>query len=429
MKKTMALAGYTITSQAVAVFSVLLVQIYLARSISLQEFGSLATAQAITATVESTIVSRGYEVSLNILGRYRDQPMNRLSLIYTEIRKKDILSCILGYFILLLIGFGSIPSSGQSGLFIVALASAIPCQVLYGYRRSIFILSNQIKSQSLFEINSSFLSLLIAILLIRIFGAWGFVLSIVFSAAIKNTLSHLYTKDLAFARDLSSSLIHSSFTSSNSTIAGELRSLTVHSLLRSLLSGASNNADVIFISIFSSQSIVGLYRVAKTLASMPAKISAPIWALTRPKLFETLRKNKRSSYIPLIIKHAFGLAILSVVMILASALMGPFLLNFFYGTKYDNSFAPMILLMVGSSFSLGITGWLGFVVIIASNKRLGTWLSLLNLLTIVIAALVLRPDSPVMMALCILLSSLFISAASWSCLFLGLFSTQSLSDL
>ena len=63
------------------------------------------------------------------------------------------------------------------------------------------------------------------------------------------------------------------------------------SIVRSTVANGINQIDLILISFFQNSQDVALYRVAKSLASLPAKITFPIWRYLQPKLIFAIDNN------------------------------------------------------------------------------------------------------------------------------------------
>jgi O-antigen/teichoic acid export membrane protein len=285
----------------------------------------------------------------------------------------------------------------------------------YGMRRSLFLLNRMVRTQALFEITTTLVQIALALAMVPAFGVVGFIATVVGTAAVKNFLVHVWTQPLwrsaqaSMAATLSDGLRRS------------IRHSSLHAVLRGLLSNCAGNADVLILSLSGRPEVVAVYRVAKSLASLPTKMAAPLWVVFRPRLLTALRADEHRRYCSLVIRVATLFALGSVAVILAAWLLGEPLLSHFYGPAYATALHPLVILIVASSVFGAVTGWLPFTMIISSRKTLGTMLFALQLALIAGAGLVLANGSAVGMAGVVAGSSVFVAVIAWWALLAGLF--------
>lgn len=408
-------AGFTAFSQVAAMLAIIGLQVLLARSVDLAIFGMIAATQALVVLVEGALVSRGAETALQVMGaRWKDGPAV-LKAVARHLLIQDVILTGAGFLVFVAVGAAAAHLFGANPWMLAALACTIPLQINFGLRKNLFLLTDRIREQAIWEISVSVLQLALGVLLIPMFGAWGFVATLVGGAIAKNGLAHWMT------RRYWAPIASATEAPLPSDVSRTVRISSFHSVLRAMLSNAAVNIDVLILGLTGHPEIVGLYRVARTLAYMPVKVAAPVWVVLRPRLLSAYQADQFGRFCKIVAVAALGFACASVAVLTAGWLAARPLLGLFYGQAFTAAYAPLLILMVGSSVFGAVTGWLTFTMVIAHRKTLGTSIFALQLTLIAIGGLMLADGTAVGMAAVVAGCNLLVSALAWWALLAGRF--------
>jgi len=408
-------AVFTTASQIVATLAAIALQVLLARNVELSVFGRISAAQALVLLVEGALVSRGSETALQVMGaRWKDGP-STLKSVARHLLGQDILITCAGFAIFAAAGALVAPLFGADRWMVVVMACSIPLQINYGLRKNLFLLQNRIRKQSYFEIGYSASMIIVGCILIPWFGAWGFVATLLAGAAIKNLLVHRMT------REYWAPIQQAPDAPLPADVVRTTRISGLHSVLRNLLSNGATNIDVLILGLTGRPEVVGLYRVARTLANSPVKIAAPLWLVLRPRLLSAYRSDDHGRFCKIIGLAAAAFGIGSALVAATVWLIGGPLLEHLYGPAYAGALNPLLILIIGSSIFGAVTGWLSFAMVISSRKSLGTALFALQLGLIAIGGMLLAGGTAVGMAAAVAGCNLIVSAVAWWALLAGRF--------
>ena len=347
------------SSQILNSLVLIAVQIYLARTLSLSEYGEISLALAFLNIVESIFVARSTEVTINLVGSSWGTNFS-IAKSHEETQRIHEIYWCLGSFTLLVV-FASILKNLLSinMIYLTLMASSILFQAGFGVSKGIFIVSGQLKNLSLLEIINSIFSLTLFVFLIFNFGAVGFIFGVPIAALFKNLLLTWYTK-----------YIWPKGISSDKTITYGPSHLSIHSILRNIFLNISSQADIIILGLLNTKESLAVYKVAKTLANIPIRISYPIWASLRPKMIHAVTNGSFSDLRRLLLVPAiFFLLTMIPIVFLAFIIFDPFVLQT-YGKKYLIALYPFIALIIGSWIYNAVTGWMSFMLIISPQKKI-----------------------------------------------------------
>lgn len=415
MKRLASDVGFTAVSHIVGMLAIIGVQIVLARNTTPTVFGQVALAQAMVTLVEATIVARGHEVALQVLGQNWSKDHSQLRAISRILMRYDFLISITAYVVFAAAAFAIAPFIGADGLFVATLGLAVILQIGYGMHRSLFLLNNQVRKQAILETVQWIVTVGLCVPLILLIGKWGLVAGLLGAAAFKNW--SVYAEGAAFWRDLKRAPVID--------IGGQTRQMvrnsSLHSVLRSLLTNGAANADMLILGMLGRPEIVAAYRVAKTLSSMPVRIAGPLWVVLRPRLLNALIVDDHRRYCLIVFRAAALFALASLLALLVAWVAGGPVLRHFYGPAYVAALHPMLVLMVGSAVFGAVTGWLPFTLVITSRKSLGTAIFAAQLVLVGIIGLLVGGTSALLMAGVVAGCNIVIAAVAWWALLAGRF--------
>lgn len=402
MKRFLTDASVVGMSHAVAALTLISVQVTLARSLSASDFGTILVVQAGVNLAESVFVSRSGEVALHWIGRAWG---SSAAYGYAKFLERRELYWNFGVYALLMVLIWPLNTVfAIDPVLLAMLGLSIPAQSGYGVAKSVFISAGRLRLQSGFEIVWCITYLSMTIPLTLLFGLYGFVWASVAAALLKTGAGRWLTRRLW---PLSSVSI--------ADLKPPAISLSAHSVLRNLCSSIAAQADVLILGASASKETVAIYKVARTLANMPSRIAGPVWSLLRPRLLKALRLNDDRQFRRLIVFPGLGL-------IFVGALVSPILwygsetlVVGLYGDLYQSSANLFLTLFVGAWFFGAVTGWIGFVAVVAKRKLFTTGLFVLLALFVVSAAF-LAGDSATYMAIGVASAMGLISLLAWSML-------------
>jgi O-antigen/teichoic acid export membrane protein len=408
-------AGFTASSQIVATLAAIGLQILLARSVDLAVFGQIAAAQALVVLVEGALTSRGAETALQVMGAHWKDGPSTLKALARHLLIQDALVTGSGFVLFAIFGGALAHLFGANTWIVVALACAIPLQINFGVRKNLFLLNNRLREQARWEVIFWSSQIVLGVILIPWLGAWGFVATVVLGAAMKNVYAHWMTRQ--YWAPIAAAAIGQLPAGTSRTV----RISGLHSVLRNMLSNAATNVDVLLLSLTGHPEVVGLYRVARTLANVPVKIAAPLWLVLRPRLLTAYQADAHGRFCRIVFAAAAVFAAGSAAVTGIAWLIGGTVLARIYGPEYTASLSPMLILIVGSSVFGAVTGWLSFTMIISSRKSLGSALFALQLVLIVVGGLLIAGGTASGMALAVAGCNVIVSAVAWWGLLSGRF--------
>ncbi|HEU5137303.1 MAG TPA: oligosaccharide flippase family protein [Steroidobacteraceae bacterium] len=394
-------AAWVSASHVAAALTTLGVQVVLARRLETAVFGAYLLAQSMVNLVESTLMSRSGEVATYWLGRHWKVDFGTAHAYANYLAKRELRWNLTAAVLLAIVALVLQPHLGVDWLFIAVLALGIPLQSSYGVSKTLFVVAGRLRQQAAFEIGYSIVYVSISLVLVMQYGLWGFVIGYLVITLLKTVLSALWVRrfwpEAARTRD---------------TVKPPALGLSTYSVLRNVSVNISQQADVIVLGIFASKEAVALYKIARTVASMPARLAGPVWSVLRPRVLTHLRDGDVRGVRSLLLRPALGLLIIGVVALPAALLWMDDLLGFVYGAQYVGAGGMAVILLVGVWVLFGLSGWMGFVAVVTSNKVVATGLFVLQALAVLIAGFIAR-DSGVLLAILMSGAMVLIGALAW----------------
>lgn len=350
--------GYVTFSHFISSVVIFIIQIFLARTLKLSEFGVLAVIQACANLIEGLVISRASDVAMNLIGGNWNKNHSKAIGYLRILAKKEYLWNFSSYFLLLVVTFPLASYLKINYLYFVIIGLSIPAQSGYGVSKSIFIIDDKLNQLALFEIGYNICFLILAVIFVRIYGLLGFLWATVFSAFFKTLVSKLISEKYCshLVMDSSDSLKVQVFLSS-------------YSIFRSLFTNISTQLDVVLLASIASHEAVAIYKVAKSMANVPLKFAAPFWSVIRPDILDAMRNSDFYKLKKLIFKPAKFFAILLIPSLIFFYAISDYLILKLFGPDYLSSFIPFLILFLGTWVGSAITGWFGFVAVVSENRK------------------------------------------------------------
>lgn len=415
VKKLFSDSVYTGLSQFTISISQLIIQIFIVRWTSQQEFGEFVTANAIENLIELIFTVRSSEIALQYIGKYwvsGDHIAARLCA--NRIIKLDLMIYFIVYALTIIFSILISHFIKFNYLYLIGLALQIPAQIGYGAYKSIFISANKIREQAIFEITYSLIYLLLCLIGVYFLGIPGLIAAFVVSALLKNILA----RSIAYRWWLPADYSRESLVKKQEMVTSESWwNFSMNSMLRNLFTSSANQVDVLMISAFQGAESAAIYKVSRSLSSLPVRIIAPVWSALRPRLmYATHARNNKQLLKLITVPAALMLGILVISIIPIYFFAGDMIVKI-YGKHYISSTLPFIILLIGSWLYTAVTAWFNFWIVISDQMRLGTYISSFLLISTLILGILLGRESPVYMAIAVASAMIMTSAICWFCFF------------
>ena len=403
-------AGVTLASHAVSAIGNLAVQVFVARNLSLDDYGKYSILQAVVSLVEAIFVARSGEVALYTLGRVWANDGEDFVWWRKLLAKNDFRLNILIYLLTILLSWSASLLIKFDWKAMVLMALTIPLQIGYGVSKSVFVLAGHLKEQARLEMYMLFFFCIAAPVLTSIFGLIGLMFAIVAERAAKTILARRMSESLwpklgqirPYGLDRPPPSI-------------SLGAGNIHSVVRNTFLNAAQQGDIILVSIFRGEEAAGIYKVAKSIANLPIRAVNPLWYALRPKIVLCIKQRKFRR-----LKSMLNIS--SLIVFLFGCFMGwpvylliQRLILIMYGQKYEAAGGIALVLLVGTWVSGATFGWLSFACVMSSRKALGAIVYFLWCSGILIGGVFIGKNSGIEMALVVAVSMIVSSVFGWWC--------------
>jgi len=411
MKKILLDLMSTGFSHFVATLSQIGLLIYVVRVTSKSAFGEYSVVMAIEAIIESVLVARTGEIALQVVGKYWIAgEYGAARRIAEKLQRHDALSNILIYGLLVILSLLLAGHFKINYMYLIGIGLMIPAQIGYGIYKSLFIITHKIKEQAIFECVFSVVTISLGIFGVLYHGIPGLIGALVASALIKNVMARAVTK--TWWPSQAGTLPN---TTGESHLPGteSLWEFNVHSVLRNAFANGATQADILILNAVRGPESVAIYKAAKSLASLPARISAPLWAALRPRILRSWHESDRKHLVKLIVVPSILMFTALIAAMIPIWFFADDLIGIVYGRGYLDATFPFIILIIGMWIFNGMTSWFNFIVIIGDDKIAGTYTYLLLLLLTFCGGIFYGADSNAHMAITVTTSMIATSAVCW----------------
>lgn len=338
----------------------------LARMVTLRDFGLYAMVVAIVSLTEAIFVSRSGEVALRLIGQqWVKGDGAAVSSVARQIIRSDIYINVLVYGLLvgctlLFADFINVPP-----VYVVVLGLAIPLQIGYGVIKAVFVAADRLGQQAVLEATMTIVQVAAGLMAAYYHGLLGLFTVFVVSVGLKNFIAWRMVRPLWAERF---GCIERASASSDVRI--EVRE-HMWPLMRCAAVNGMNNIDIMLINTAMGTEATGIYKAAKTLATGPAKIGAPLWTVLRPHLLRLVNGAGSARDVRTISILSGVLALLFACIAYPLLIYSEALVVTLYGEQYAKSGLIFFILVVGAWFFHVVSGWISFVSVV-SNAQLAS---------------------------------------------------------
>ncbi len=322
-----------------------LTQVTLARLLGPNDYGKFAATVALIAIIEVPLIVRTSEIALRNLIKLKDNLG-----IYISFEKNLLITDIkllIGAYLFLLINSSWLSSLLEINIYqFIIMILVIPGQIGYGIYKSRFVIFDKIPQLVRIEFVYSLLYMTSLVISYQVLGMFGLAGGLVLMMFIKTFLAYNLTKRYI-----------PKFSGVSQLPYKQNPADSFFSIVRSTVANGINQIDLIILSFFQNSQDVALYRVAKTLASLPTKITFPIWRYLQPKLIFAIDNNDHKTTKKLIFSGTIISSSVVVLSFLITYFIGDIVIGTLYGTEYKKSFLPLLYLLFGIGLFNCVTGW------------------------------------------------------------------------
>jgi O-antigen/teichoic acid export membrane protein len=415
MRRLAADTAFSGSSYVVAAAAQLTLQVFAARTTEVAHFGRYAAAFAFVSAIQVIFLGRSSELALQFLGRaWVEKNLREARLIWRRLRRQDRFFNSILYLIIALLALALPRRLGLEPAYVVALALLIPGDSGFGPAKALFISTGRIRQQALFEVCYSLGQLIAGVAGVAMFGIPGLIGALVVSSWVKTAVAmHIAQRWLGTA-DVDETFEDDSYN------RAEWRSFIAHSVLRNAFASGASQGDILIVNALQGPTSVALYKVAKTLASLPVQAAGPLWAALRPRILHAWHSRDRGRVLRLIALPATFLFLGMVIGFVPVTLFRASIIQAVYGSRFADAADPFLYLLAGSWIFGAVTGWYSFVVLLSDKKRRSTILYAALFAIVCAGGFTVGRHSATAMARVLLFASLFVSIGCWAVLWIDL---------
>lgn len=400
-------ASWTFASHLGNAVLQLALQILVVRVAAPERFGAYAIVQSIVALVELAVLTRGGEVALQLLGAaWHQGDPRRAALIAERIRRRDVAFAMAAWGGLALAAWPLAAHYAFPAWWLPLLACTIPVQIGYALSKSLFIVTGRLREQARFELRFAVAQALLGAVGVLAAGIPGLLVALVLAAGIKTAIAARATAGWLPRPGPEAD-------ADRAAVGAEAwGSVERHAASRNLLLAASQQLDVLLLGLWRGPETVAIYKVAKTLAQLPARGAGPIWAAIRPRLMQAWIARDAPRVRRLVAGPALTFLLLGAIGLPVMLAFAPGLLRLLYGEAYLAAAVPFVLLLGAGWLTGAATAWFPFWIAVSGAQRSGTVAALCATLALLIGGWAWG-DTPERMAAVVLASGVVFAGMAW----------------
>ena len=409
MRRFLSDAAFTAFSQLVSALVAFAIQVYVARTVSLADYGQYASIQAFVLLVEAIFIARGGEIALQYIGQNWKINMPRALWFSKRLCLLDAIFNTLIYFVVIVLGYMLSSILNFNWEWLALLALTIPAQIGYGVFKSTFVVDGRFRQLAYLEITYSIVLVALVMLLVAWNGILGFVLALALGAAIKTVLARAYSQrywPAGLEADPPEGVM-----SDNSEL---FWNANLHSVLRNSLMNGASQGDLLILNAMQGPEVAALYKVAKTTAAIPVRVVTPVWVASRSRIMSSMRRQDfaRIRYM-LVVAGAALVAAGAAGAVPLSHFAQP-LIALAFGEAYGAASSAALWLLLGTWIFGAVSGWLNFACVITSKKIVGSIIYFVWAVVVLVGGLCWGRESATNMAVVSALGMALASLIGWT---------------
>lgn len=367
MRRFFSDAAFTSLSQFFSAIAALVMQVYVARTVPLEDYGKFAAIQAFVLLIEAVFVARGGEVAMQFVGHNWKTDMPRALWFSKYLCALDAKYNSIIYLLVVVSGFLLASLLNFHWEWLAVLALTIPAQIGYGVYKSVFVADGRFRELALLEIVCSLMLISLTLVFVSLLGIVGFIAALVASAVVKTLLTRLcslgfWPKGLQVSKSFH-------FVDRSDPM---FRAANVHSIVRNGLMSGASQGDILLLNALQGPEVAALYKVAKTVAAVPVRVVAPVWVVMRSRILSAMRLQNTHRIRQILFAAGIFLVFVGIVCAVPLLLYADKLMVLVFGDAYLPASHAALLLLLGTWMFGAVSGWLNFACVITSHKMAGT---------------------------------------------------------
>jgi len=376
-----------------------ILQILIARLLGLQLYGVYATNLAVVSIAEIPIVVRSGELAMRAMRPYPGNTAPSYGALSRWLVRRDVWLFISAYFVVAGAGWAFGSKLNVDPLLLSILALSIPAQIGFGAYKSLFFVHNQMPRLGRTELTYALALTALSLVGLLAAGIYGLAAGSVAAALAKTLLTRNGSRQ---------------FTQTDGELTEspklDMSRDSTYSIARNALSNGLSQIDVILLSQAQSPEAIALYKVGKSLTTLPIRLSYPLWRMLQPQIMAAVRSDDRGRERRALLTGSLGFAMLMVVVLPFILLFGGDLIALAYGENFRGAFVYFLILMVGVWLFNGVAGWFSFWCVVGKSQVYGIVVYATAFLLIFLGGLFWGMTSPRRMA-CVVSGALVVAAA------------------
>jgi O-antigen/teichoic acid export membrane protein len=398
--------GASALSQVVFAAAQLVVQVTAVRMLGIPSYGVYAACLAVITLLELGILPRSHELALKYVGQaWVGGDYSAARRKARTISRSDIRWAVGIFGVVVLLAMPLASAAQLDASYLILLALVIPLQAGYGVAKAVLVVSGGVRAQATIEILASLAFIATGVAGVYFLGVWGLILGNLVTAITRNVAAR-YAAGRAWPESASTVAMRDPLPSGSALESAR-------AVARSLSNGAADQVDLLIVNALAGSQAAGVYKIAKSVATLPVRAVGPLWTALRPRLVQRwlLRDYRRALSD---IARVSGLLVASMAVWLPLLyLAGEELLQFAFGSAAATAFVPMLLLTCGYWVAHGATAWFRVLVPIESVRLHALAQSVLLLCSVVVCGLAWGGKSPQAMAGLVCALLIFFSIGAW----------------
>lgn len=372
-------------------------QVMIARLLGLQLYGVYATNLAVVAIAEIPIVVRSGELAMRAMRPYPGNATPSYWALSRMLVRRDVWPFCGAYVAVAVAGWGFGSYLNLDPLLLAILALGIPAQIGYGAYKSLFFVHNQMPRLGRMELTYAVALVALSVSGFFALGIHGLAAAAVVAALIKTLLARHGSRQ---------------FTRADGELTEppelDMSRDSLYSIARNSLSNGLTQVDVILLSQTQLPEAIALYKVGKSLTSLPIKLSFPLWRMLQPQIMAAVRADDRGFERRAVLTGSLGFGMLMVFALPLALLLGEDLIALAYGEPFRGAFVYFLILMIGVWLFSGVAGWFSFWCVVGKSQLYGIVVYAAAFLLVLLGGLAWGMTSPWRMA-CVVSGSLVVA--------------------
>lgn len=365
-----------------------ILQVIIARLLGVQLYGVYAANLAVVSIAEIPIVVRSGELAMRAMRPYPGNAAPGYGALARLLVRRDVWPFVGAYFVVAGTGwvFGS--ALNLDPLLLSILALTIPAQIGYGAYKSLFFVHNQMPRLGRTELTYALVLTASSLAGLLVGGIYGLAAGSVVAALAKTVV----------ARNGSRQFTRSDGDPTAAPPRLDLSRDSAYSIARNALANGMTQIDLILLSQVQSPEAIALYKVGKSLTSIPIKLAFPLWRMLQPQIMAAIRADDRRLERRAVMTGTLGFGLLMVVVLPLALLFGDDLIALAYGAPFRGAFVYFLILMVGAWLFNGVAGWFSFWCVVGKSQVFGILVYAVAFLLVLLGGVFWGMTSPEHMA-------------------------------